>query len=157
MTLRKWEKRINSFYIAILKVGCLATSPPPHITINSCDGKSSRTQGWHLNDKLKESGKRAFTVCSVQNISFRKTKTSKSINFTKGKGGSPFFSTFTTVRIEKTPLPRKLLIFSVSVLIFRLHFYDTVLSVGNILYSTGKSKLLQSGGTVSHLNHLIYF
>lgn len=131
--------------------------PPPHITINSCDGKSSRTQGWHLNDKLKESGKRAFTVCSVQNISFRKTKTSKSINFTKGKGGSPFFSTFTTVRIEKTPLPRKLLIFSVSVLIFRLHFYDTVLSVGNILYSTGKSKLLQSGGTVSHLNHLIYF
>lgn len=92
MTLRKWEKRINSFYITILKVGCLATFPGPHITIHSCDGKSSRTRGWHLSDKLKESGKRAFIVCSVQNMSFRKTKTSKSINFTKGKGGGVHFS-----------------------------------------------------------------
>lgn len=67
-----------------------------------------------MSDKLRALGVEC-SLRSIQKISFGKTKTSKSINFTRERKKEFNFSLqFTVVKIEKTPLARKLLIFTVS-------------------------------------------
>lgn len=123
-------------------LGVWPLPPPPctpHITINSCDGKSSRTQDWHLTDKLKETGGE-HSLCAPSKIfHLGKLRQANQLTLQEERKKSPFLSTFTTVRIEKTPLPRKLLIFTMSACFFTNCIFMIPYSVLETFYTQGES------------------
>lgn len=82
-------------------------------------------------------------MCSIQAILFGKTKTRKSTRFTREKEKSQFFCSVYHHEYSKDSTSKKTINFySVSTLFFcKLYFYDTMLSVGNILYPREKSEL----------------